>query len=96
MAHGKDNERPMDGPRYVAAVLKDKTRKDMMVYRDFHESDNKAETMEAATDEAIDTGLPVLVFDRYENFIIHRFDPKQAAEAVEREEAAKDKKGKRR
>lgn len=85
-----------DGKRYVASTLKDKTRKDMTAFRDFYESDKKDDVIEEANENAMDTGLPVLVFDRKEHMVIHRFDPvESAAEAEEELEAVQEKKSKK-
>ena len=81
-----------DGKRYTVSVLKDPTRTDMSVYKQFYETESLPDAKEEASDKAMDTGLPVMIFDRRDNWVIHQFDPQKAGEQAEEATTSRKKK----
>jgi len=81
-----------DGKRYTVSLLKDPTRTINNVYKDYYETEDRKDAIEEANDKAMDTGLPVLVFDRKDNWVIHQFDPKAEAEKLDEAETSRKKK----
>jgi hypothetical protein len=81
-----------DGKRYTVSVLKDPTRKDMTCYKQFYETESLPDAKEEASDKAMDTGLPVMIFDRKDNWVIHQFDPQKAGQEAEEATTSRKKK----